>query len=330
MLDVIFKHVFISVKANAKQIINDMSRIAYIDWVKVVGIWLIVFGHVPITNAYVHQWVFSFHVPLFFFISGFLYRYKDDRDFYWPNFRNLVLVAIMYFFVGKIGTLPIALQHESFSQFGKNAFQNLLLLNGSIGPVWFLISLFWMRLAYHLLDKLKIGHLWVLFISFIIATGVICVDYSSSVYQIGSFFIGFPFFAIGKTFREFGILEKIKTVSLWLSLPLLALSIALCWSNGMVDINAMKYGNNPVLFYLCAMAGILFLFILLSKLKKNNIVEVISNGTLVILGTHMILVQAFKLMYKEVRHINYPPPIHRFGIRYNHKHSYNNTALLPY
>ena len=52
---------------------DQNSRIDWIDVFKGWGIMLIVVGHLPVPFFF-REWIFSFHVPLFFFISGFLYK----------------------------------------------------------------------------------------------------------------------------------------------------------------------------------------------------------------------------------------------------------------
>ena len=56
------------------------SRIKFIDYSKGLGILFVVFGHVYCASNIVTNWIYSFHMPLFFIISGFLlnfeYRYK--------------------------------------------------------------------------------------------------------------------------------------------------------------------------------------------------------------------------------------------------------------
>ena len=54
------------------QVVSD--RYGFIDNAKAIGIILIVCGHGKGLPAYLSHFIFSFHVPLFFFISGFLLK----------------------------------------------------------------------------------------------------------------------------------------------------------------------------------------------------------------------------------------------------------------
>lgn len=47
------------------------KRIHWIDWAKFIGIWLVIIGHAPIIGGI---FIYMFHMPMFFMISGFLYN----------------------------------------------------------------------------------------------------------------------------------------------------------------------------------------------------------------------------------------------------------------
>ncbi len=57
------------------------KRIEWIDVLKGIGIILVILGH---THVLFRTYIFSFHMPLFFFISGYLFtidRYKNFAEF---------------------------------------------------------------------------------------------------------------------------------------------------------------------------------------------------------------------------------------------------------
>ena len=47
------------------------ERYTWIDCIKGIGIFLVVLGHIYKDN-YIGQWIYSFHMPLFFMLSGYL------------------------------------------------------------------------------------------------------------------------------------------------------------------------------------------------------------------------------------------------------------------
>ena len=49
------------------------NRINWIDWAKVIAISFVVFGHIPMNSESLPlRYITNFHMPLFFFISGYL------------------------------------------------------------------------------------------------------------------------------------------------------------------------------------------------------------------------------------------------------------------
>lgn len=55
------------------------KRLEYLDMAKGVGIFLVVLGHIEYIQETTLRWIFSFHMPLFFVIGGFL-AYKKQEE----------------------------------------------------------------------------------------------------------------------------------------------------------------------------------------------------------------------------------------------------------
>ena len=53
------------------------GRIDWIDSAKGIGIILMLLGHVSAMPKYFIILIFSFHMPLFFFLSGYLYKSQN-------------------------------------------------------------------------------------------------------------------------------------------------------------------------------------------------------------------------------------------------------------
>lgn len=57
--------------------IDSNNRIAWVDIAKGIGIVLVLIGHIS-QNKNLHYFIYSFHMPLFFIISGYLYSEKEQ------------------------------------------------------------------------------------------------------------------------------------------------------------------------------------------------------------------------------------------------------------
>lgn len=74
-----------------------MERIKYIDIAKGIGIFLVVLGHVS-TNVTLGGYIYSFHMPLFFFLSGLTARFTSE-DFLIKKLKTLLIPYYFWYFV---------------------------------------------------------------------------------------------------------------------------------------------------------------------------------------------------------------------------------------
>lgn len=59
----------------------EKERLSWLDVLKGIGIILVVMGHIY-SNSIIFNWLYSFHMPLFFFAAGCVYRYKEENSDY--------------------------------------------------------------------------------------------------------------------------------------------------------------------------------------------------------------------------------------------------------
>ncbi len=292
------------------------------DFMKVFGVFLVIVGHLPLVNDDVMKFVFSFHMPLFFICSGYLFREKDmNRSFIMKNVKQLLLVMIPFFLIVVIFNL---FQNGLFyrDKFTVEAIiisplKYLLTGNSRIGWMWFLWALFWMRLSYNLLcnmTKNKYKHYYIFLLSLVCGY---CLYYSNvrlNYYQFSAFIFCMPFFCFGQILSKLRFHEHVKgKKSIGLIFVLCAMYVILFSCCGKINMNALNVGNDYTTYLLVGfVANVLFMTIfdnISVREKLLNVIVVISNGTLVYLCFHGMLIQMFKIAYKKVMHINLPPRI---------------------
>lgn len=74
---------------------TQTKRLTYLDMVKGIGVFLVLIGHLQGDPFFSYSplfaplcaWIFSFHMPLFFIVSGILIRLKKDEE---KDFKKLV------------------------------------------------------------------------------------------------------------------------------------------------------------------------------------------------------------------------------------------------
>lgn len=65
---------------NRNQIVTyKKERLHWLDYSKAIGMYLVVLGHVIKDNSQLLKVIiYSFHMPLFFFLSGFLHKLRIE------------------------------------------------------------------------------------------------------------------------------------------------------------------------------------------------------------------------------------------------------------
>lgn len=135
-----------------------MKREHFIDIMKGIGILLVILGHTSIyLNKYITIYIYSFHIPLFFFVSGYLYNEKYEK-IKTVDFFKKVLKQLMYpYFTLSIINFVYFILKDGI----KNVYKYLLSLLYSnyifdvnyVGAIWFLGCLFIIEFLFYCLKK---------------------------------------------------------------------------------------------------------------------------------------------------------------------------------
>ena len=113
------------------------------DWAKTIAITLVVFGHLRSDfNAY----IFSFHMPFFLMLSGFLQKKRPLKEELVKSAKSLLVPYIIY----NVYLLIYSLFTGEYTSDYPWSMAVGLQWNLSMAcrPLWFLLALFWMRIAY--------------------------------------------------------------------------------------------------------------------------------------------------------------------------------------
>lgn len=188
--------------------IMSRERDLSIDVAKGITILLVVYGHLQ--NP-INEFIYSFHMPAFFFMSGMFAKEMSFKDTIIQKGHRLLfpfLIYYVYMLVMKIGRLVLSgkISVASFLP------QNQEAIYYSIGPIWFLIALFYIFIIYSLTSKCKI------MIQFVLAIGISIVPFvhlGTNPWYINSALLGYLFFVVGLwSFNFFGGGKKNKHCNL--------------------------------------------------------------------------------------------------------------------
>ena len=136
-------------------------RSAGIDAVRIFGILAVIFGHVYAGNT-TNQWIYSWHVPLFFVITGYLWSPgRTVRREATSRWRTLGLPYIGWFVVA------LAFLLFDMSRSGPISWDVVLhevwggaLSGGPFGTFWFVSVLFFAAVLFRVVERLPVTVQW--------------------------------------------------------------------------------------------------------------------------------------------------------------------------
>lgn len=292
------------------------KRVNWIDWAKALCIYLVIIGHCHIDKTYdlCIQFIYSFHMPLFFILSGILSKNTLSKTAITKDAKNLLIPYITF---GCIIILFHALtSHHLLSvSFYLYSLKDLLYgMDAHIGPIWFLPALFFCKMICYMIQWVE-KHSIILY--YFLAITSTCFIYIINQNKIDlplfmdSGLCAVPFFFLGTKLLKSIPIEKIKKqpkLSI-VTLPILLLATLACsYYNGGTSIVDCHYGNYILLFYLNAILGCNFIILLSILLDKyiSSFIAIISYGTIIILGLHGIFLSI--IQYYILHFIGYEAP----------------------
>lgn len=73
-----------------------MERLAYLDYSRVFVVFLVIFGHLlPMDNHIPRDFIYSFHIPFFFLVSGMLHKFNGQIQ--WQKYLKSIGIPLLFF-----------------------------------------------------------------------------------------------------------------------------------------------------------------------------------------------------------------------------------------
>lgn len=284
--------------------ITTKHRLNWIDYIKVLLIYLVVVAHTGLIPKSIDTIICSFHMPAFLIISGYLYRPADNiwRDLI-KQFKRLIVPALFFSFVCAVYNAVWVLKDGCFS-IEKNICKPLLGLifydynigYPVCGVIWFLVVLYISKFILNILCR-YLNDIYICFICTILLVFLFTLETDggnfAEFYYIERSIVALPFVFVGYLIRKYLVMEKLRTSVLFiLMIPLLLLQIY----NGKVGIHSFLFGRSVVLYYIIAILSSIWLFHFIRKINipSNTVIEYISSNTVTILCLHKLLIAILK------------------------------------
>jgi acyltransferase len=297
------------------------GRVSWIDAAKGLGIVLIVLGHITSVESpsALYVYIYAFHVPLFFFISGL--TLKPGREPFGAmlkgKIRSLLLPYFCYALLGYLfyilGYGMAQVLNLKIEQFNYGPWHPLLgVFIGTLGdgnlvntPVWFVIALFCTFVIGYAINTWMPSMVlrWVVVI--LLATaGYLASREVKLPWSLSSALVGLAFFQAGHAHaRRFG-LEPFPRRLLW---PLFAITLLISlfsFLNGFVTLADMELGH-PALYGLFAFGG-LYLTLALVQLLGPSFPWLVLLGqwSMAIMVIHMLIIKTAKVALSGALHMS--------------------------
>jgi acyltransferase len=272
------------------------NRIEWVDVSKGIGIILVVLGHIYLTGQG-HKYIYSFHMPLFFFLSGYTFnlgKFKDIRQLLVKKF-NSILIPYFWFSILTYTYWVIIERRVSGNSINPvSVFINIFVSQGSQSflphnpSLWFLTCLFIVGILFYLIawNKKKINITLLLIICSISGYGIsiyypIRLPWSAAVALTGVVFYGTGFLVRGA--------KNNYSRSNYILLPVLGLCMVagsiISALNRDVSMSENHFGNY-FYFYTAAFLGIISVIIVSRLFGSCRILAYIGKNSLIIFGLH--------------------------------------------
>lgn len=280
---------------------NLPARIGWIDTAKGIGLLCVILGHLHI--PLVDTWVYFFHIPLFFFLSGCVFsgRKYDFSTFLKKKATSLV---IPYFVLGSAIYLFWCLL---YALEGRPVGDYVLMLKNFLvqehfWTVWFVACLFLTEIIYYGLhcgfgnNPLAATAVSTALCAFGILRyrlGWGSLPWNLDVALVAQFFFhwGFCFKKLAprlSAFDRLKLLPRLMIVGLMMGLDLVLGFVCIRVSNASLDMSVGWYGNVFLIFpaALCGIAGV----ILFARMGKFKWLNWLGGHTMVVYAWHSRIV----------------------------------------
>lgn len=297
-----------------------MNRIKWIDYAKAFAIYAVLVIHTH-CDVGITKICNAIALPLFFFISGYLFsfeRHKTFRPFLYKRFRQLIIPYLWINTVAYLFWITIGRHFGEDAASGLAWYEPLVGIALGIGPklahdipLWSLLSFFVVEMAYYwgyrILRSNRVLLIFFLMISWLMG---VYHEYTSALpLTLGPTMSGLFFYTLGHSFKSINLLTKLSTHLNTIAIAaILGIFVLIAEINSEVNFYICQYGNF-ILFVLAALfgiAGIIMLSIKIGKwLGERKVISIISVGTLLICGFHLMV---FSLMKGFAYFIFHIPP----------------------
>lgn len=292
-----------------------MLRNRIIDIAKGIAIFLVIFGHVTHVPE-IRQYIWSFHIPLFFFISGVLIKannYQNFTQYLGKKSIQLLIPYLIFYIITFLYWLILEKNTRGtelvwWSQiiglfYGTYNLQHMF-FNGAL---WFIPCLFSMETLYWFIAKITRWNIRLAMLIMLCLIGIYASPYLSWLpFGINAAMIGLVFLGIGNMLSP--LILSGQWYSRWSSITkLLVIGILLFIQWALqdfagADLASLKF-YHPLMYIPLAIIGIALCFVISSFIKGSTVLEWLGKSSLVLFAfqepVYRVVIYVFSKIFGE-------------------------------
>ncbi len=285
------------------------NKMNFISWAKCIAILLVVLGHFLPAGDPFKVVIYNFHVPVFFVISGFLFRTGNQKPrfdkYVWSKVKRLVIPYLFFFIISLVWyNTRYDVTGSRFTDYLKLFVfhEGMTIWNAAL---WFIPTMLMVSLVFYFFVTKRHARISVAILT------VVCIALTIRIQKVP---YPIPRFGLDKAIQMCGYMgvgflarcvynlrEEPRTLrsSLYVTLTSSLIFLMFCTishlANGTNRISILYCDFNDILWFIpLAIIGSLSFLFLFEALPRLWIVDTIADNTLFIMGLHYIFLQLWK------------------------------------
>ncbi len=268
---------------------------------------LMIICHSP-TDISFHRIVYSFHMPAFVLVSGYFFKSGLPLKVQIKKcMKSLIYYgefALAYLFVSSRELSDILISIAGGVSYTDKLFSSVV----SVGPVYFILLLFAVRLLYVFIDSFFKGYMKDIAVILISAAGIFLGQSGYWLFwSLDCAMFCLLFFHIAAYFRKYAVLKKLN------EMPYLYFPLSMCWFlfvlNGSMDLATRRYENIGILL-VGSVSAFVLIYMLCSYFVRHwppftaKLIALIGESTAYILIFHALFSNRISVFVSEALSLN--------------------------
>lgn len=280
-------------------------RVEYVDLYRGIGIILMILGHLHISDDF-SKYIHAFHMPMFFFISGFFWKGARDSFFVFLSrkTKSLLVPYVTYWLVNMMVRTILtskAITLDNIFHFLIEPTEGMSIASA----LWFLVALFVCETLYWLSNrfiKTDIG------VAVVVSALALFGNYATRIlpirlpFAIDAAFVGMGLYHFGRIVRNSNniVIVKIKGLDFVRSMIFFTVFSVSILSGKDINMRVGKYGY-VLLFWVNAVGMSIVLLNICRLLKENRsigknrlftLIEYIGENSLTYLALNILIIDS--------------------------------------